>query len=165
MSDQGPVRGAVRRRRLDEDRGDLDAQAQLPLIPPSCFYIRPVGVPSDCRRSHARKDIIAMSRIPFIEARFLDTAEIRYALEECFEQFLLDIRSDKLRPKVTLAEETDDLDDETLPGLNEDPVPILKLGGNDRAYINRRVAHLLERRKSASGLDHLKKEDRDRLEC
>lgn len=106
-----------------------------------------------------------MSRIPFIEARFLDTAEIRYALEECFEQFLLDIRSDKLRPKVTLTEETDDLDDETLPGLNEDPVPILKLGGNDRAYINRRVACLLERRKSASGLDHLKKEDRDRLEC
>ncbi len=107
-----------------------------------------------------------MSRIPFIEARFFDPAETRYALEERFEPFLRDLRSGKLRPKTALANESNGLndDDDTLPSLDDDPVPIVKLGDGDQSRIKRRAARLLERRKSASGLDHLKKEDRDRLE-
>lgn len=107
-----------------------------------------------------------MSRIPFIEVRFFDPAETRYALEQRFERFLRDLRSGKLRPEADTAEEADypDDDENTLPSLDEAPVPILKLGGSDQSRIKRRAARLLERRKSASGLDHLKKEDRDRLE-
>lgn len=105
-----------------------------------------------------------MSRIPFIEARLFDPAETRYALEKRLERFLRDLRSGKLRPKATLVEEADDLDDneETLPSLDADP--IVKLGSNDHDRIKRRAIRLLERRKSASGPDHLKKEGRDRLE-
>ena len=107
-----------------------------------------------------------MSRIPFIEARFFDPTETHYVLEERFEHFLRGLRAGKLRPKAALAEDAGGLDDDkdTLPDLDDDPAPVVKLGGSDHARINRRVARLLERRKSASGLDHLKKEDRDRLE-
>lgn len=105
-----------------------------------------------------------MSRIPVIEARFFNPAETRHALEARFGQFLLALRCGKLRPKAAVAKEADGLDDdEARPGPNRNPLPLLKPGGNDRARIGRRAARLLERRKAASGLGHLKTEDRERL--
>ena len=107
-----------------------------------------------------------MSHIPFIEARFFDPAETRYTLEERFKCFLLDLRAGKLRSKRALTEEIDDIDaeDDDLPSFEVDPLVIHKLDGQDESRIRRRVAHILEGRKAASGLDHLKKEDRERLE-
>ena len=106
-----------------------------------------------------------MSHIPFIEARFFDPAETRYTLEERFRRYLLGLRAGKLRPKRALAEEIDDIDgDDDLPSFEVDSGVIHKLGGQDESRIRRRVARILERRKVASGLDHLKKDDRERLE-
>lgn len=107
-----------------------------------------------------------MSHIPFIEARFFDPAETRYTLEERFKCFLLDLRAGRLRPKRAIAEELADTDgdDDDLPSFEVDPLVIHKLGGPDESRIRRRVARILEGRKAASGLDHLKKDDRERLE-
>ena len=55
----------------------------------------------------------------------------------------------------------DDSDD---LGLEFDASEMVTLGEKDRRRIRRRVERLLERRKAASGLAHLKREERERLE-
>ena len=107
-----------------------------------------------------------MSHIPFIEARFFDPAETRYTLEERFRRYLLGLRAGRLRSKRALTEEIDDIDeeDDDLPSFEGDPGVIHKLGGQDESRIKRRVKRILECRKAASGLEHLKRDDRERLE-
>ncbi len=41
---------------------------------------------------------------------------------------------------------------------------IIRFSDDDEARIKRRVKRILERRKAASGLEHLKRDDRERLE-
>ncbi|MDF3606668.1 AAA family ATPase [Paracoccus sp. DMF-8] len=45
-----------------------------------------------------------------------------------------------------------------------DSMGIIRFSDNDDARIKRRVKRILERRKAASGLEHLKRDDRERLE-
>ncbi len=98
-------------------------------------------------------------RIPFIEACFFDPQETAYKLEERFERHLLKLRRRRLDPQAATADSEDD-DEDRKP----DPVfRLVKPGGNDEFGIRRRVTRLLERRKAASGLQHLKREDLERL--
>ncbi|WP_321366246.1 AAA family ATPase [uncultured Celeribacter sp.] len=91
-----------------------------------------------------------MSRIPFIEARFFDPNETRQVLERRFTRHLKHLR---LGNQIEQNEHAP-FEDSGAPGLHED----------DRRRIYRRVSSVLERRRVASGADHLNREDRERLE-
>lgn len=98
-----------------------------------------------------------MPRIPFIDARFFDATESRFVLEERFKIHLQKLRKAKQDGAYDLSEI-----------LGPDPDDIFStplIGTADTRKIGRRAKRLLERRNAASGLDHLKSEDRDRLQA
>ena len=95
-----------------------------------------------------------MSRIPFIEARFFDPEETVDVIGRRFAEHLRKLRS----PTLPSSEQVDD----AVNGESDEPYWILHT--EDTRAINRRTERILERRKLASGLSHLKREDRQRLE-
>lgn len=101
-----------------------------------------------------------MSSIPFIEARFFDPDETQIAPERRLSEHLRRMRAHDLPSAGSEKAAEDDGDD---LGLEFDSSEMVSLGEKDRRRIRRRVERLLERRKAASGLAHLKREERDRL--
>ena len=98
-----------------------------------------------------------MSRIPFIEARFFNPDETTYTLEKRFVQHLRDLRSRELPDTNAGAEYADS--SENAARLCHSTSP----SDQERARIKCRVDLLLERRKAASGIGHLTREQRERL--
>lgn len=96
-----------------------------------------------------------MTRIPFIEARFFDPDETRRAIED---RLVARLRRLHVADLLAPIPESDQDDGHTtcLP---------LALSDRDRRKISRRVRRLLELREAASGLRHLRRDDRDRLEA
>ena len=102
-----------------------------------------------------------MSTIPVIEARFFDPAEGRIELETRFMRRLRKLRCRRIRPDLPAP--PDEVD---TPGKipDADPMDFIRFSDDDEARIKRRVKRILECRKAASGLEHLKRDDRERLE-
>lgn len=97
-----------------------------------------------------------MSPITFIEARFFDPAETRAFLEGRFEMYLRRLRGRRRdMPPKHVEDGCDALPDRFWQ---------LKLSDDDCERIQLRVRRILELRKNASGLEHLKSDDRARLE-
>ncbi|MBD9529694.1 AAA family ATPase [Paracoccus sp. PAR01] len=96
-----------------------------------------------------------MTRIPFIEARFFDPDENQRAIEDRLVTRLRRLRVTDLSAPIPESDE----DDEHTPCL-----PIA-LSDRERRKISRRARRLLELREAASGLSHLRRDDRDRLEA
>ncbi|MDZ4312092.1 MAG: AAA family ATPase [Cypionkella sp.] len=102
-----------------------------------------------------------MTIIPFIEARFFDPKEDRFSLEDRFIRYLRNVRRKKMPPeRLVHFEGGDDVDSSSDAGI----LPSISLSDVDETRIRRRAERIIERRKSTSGLEHLKKEDRARLE-
>lgn len=95
-----------------------------------------------------------MTRIPFIEARFFDPHETQRVIEDRLVRHLRRLRVTDLA--VPIPESTEDDEYE--------PFPPLGLKDSDRRRINRRAKRLLDLREAASGLSHLKRDDRERLD-
>ena len=91
-----------------------------------------------------------MSRIPFIEARFFDPDETRIHIEHRLLNHQRKLREARL---MSLKSNPD------VGGADLD----LLIGEQTTRAITRRAKSLLERREAASGLSHLKREDRERL--
>lgn len=114
-----------------------------------------------------------MSRIPFIHARFLDPGESEYALARRLREHLKELRLKVMKQQAHEApteagEGTSDTGpsaDDPEPGddLGLDWLPPVELSRRDNQRIDRRAACLYKARMAASGLAHLKKEDRERL--
>ena len=102
-----------------------------------------------------------MSTIPFIEARFFDPKEDRIELETRLMRHLRKLRCRRIPPDLPAPPDEADTPGK-IPDL--DPMGIIRFSDNDEARIKRRVKRILERRKAASGLEHLKRDDRERLE-
>ncbi len=92
-----------------------------------------------------------MTRIPFVEARFFDPGETRHALECRFAEHLRKLRG--FRPDLGEDENHADGFEACEPDLDI----------RDMRRIQRHAKRVLASRESASGLDHLRKEDRERL--
>lgn len=100
-----------------------------------------------------------MSRIPFLEARFFDRSETRAVLEERLELHLHGLRQRSRRSGIEpVAAGTGDA------AIAPQPTEGCHLGAKDQLKVNRRARRILELREKASGLSHLRREDRDRLE-
>ncbi|MBV0892786.1 AAA family ATPase [Paracoccus sp. Z118] len=97
-----------------------------------------------------------MKRIPVIQARFFNPDETRVSLEMRFSDFLL--RRRRRNPDLPVANEKSD------DGLDADHSRRSELRRSDVTRIQRRAQFIIDRRQAASGLSHLKKEDRERLE-
>ncbi|MBD9529767.1 AAA family ATPase [Paracoccus sp. PAR01] len=95
-----------------------------------------------------------MTRIPFIEARFFDPHETQRMIEDRFVSHLRRRRVTDLSAPIPDSDE----EDEHAPSLP------LTLNDCDRRRISRRAKRLLELREAASGLSHLRRDDRERLE-
>lgn len=100
-----------------------------------------------------------MPRIPFIEANFADPGAGRFDIEHRLTTFLRKLRgagetgqgrAEDIRTDSSLPEDFDGVIDR----INE----------ADRTRIRRRAARIVERREAASGLTHLRREDRERLQ-
>lgn len=102
-----------------------------------------------------------MATIPFIEARFFDPSESRFELENRLRRHLRMLRVKKLPPSVLMPPE-DALDD--IDSFDPHLTGIIGITSDDDARIKRRVKRLQELRKAASGLEHLRSDDRTRLE-
>lgn len=102
-----------------------------------------------------------MSTIPFIEARFFDPSESRFELENRLRRHLRLLRCKKLPPSVLMPPD-DALDD--IDNFDPNLMGIIGITSDDDAHIKRRVKRLQEQRKAASGLEHLRSDDRTRLE-
>ncbi|RQP08207.1 MAG: AAA family ATPase [Paracoccus sp. BP8] len=102
-----------------------------------------------------------MSTIPFIEALFFDPKEGRIELETRLMRYLRKLRSKRMPPGLLAPPDEADTPGE-IPDV--DSTGIIRFSDNDDARIKRRVKRILERRKAASGLEHLKRDDRERLE-
>ncbi|WP_272833841.1 hypothetical protein [Paracoccus fistulariae] len=98
-----------------------------------------------------------MSRIPFIEARFFDPAQTRQTLEVRFTTHLRKLRDIDPVDAHDLSEVIDDNPETMLARPAISTADIRKIG--------RRTRRILERREAASGLRHLKSEDRERLQA
>ena len=94
-----------------------------------------------------------MTRIPFTDAQFPKRPMSRMAMEHHLLRRLHAMRAAK-KPELP-PDEDQEMKDEwrTPPGRD----------ATDDARIRRRVARLLEKREAASGLGHLKSEERERL--
>ena len=92
-----------------------------------------------------------MSRIPFIEARFFDADETQINIEHRLLNHQHKLRAARL---ISLTNNPD------LEGADPD----LLINEQTTRTITRRAKRLLERREAASGLSHLKRDDRERLE-
>ncbi|WP_024843878.1 AAA family ATPase [Paracoccus pantotrophus] len=101
------------------------------------------------------------STIPFIEARFFNPAEGRIELETRLMRHLRKLRCKRIPPHLPAPPHEADT-----PGVipDADLMGIIRFSDDDEARIKRRVKRILERRKAASGLEHLKRDDRERLE-
>ena len=103
-----------------------------------------------------------MSRTtPFIEARFFSASEGRIELDTRFKKHLRKLRCKRLPPEFLAPP---DEDDAACDRADVDPMDIIGISADDAARIQRRVKRILECRKAASGLEHLKSDDRERLE-
>lgn len=103
-----------------------------------------------------------MSKIPFVHARFPDSSESEKGLVIRLEKHLIKLR--KAKPSQVLEE--DELPAELKRYVTQDPGnarPSITYSDNRR--IERRASKLHKARLAASGLGHLKKEDRERLEA
>ena len=102
-----------------------------------------------------------MSSIPFIEARFFNPDEGRYELETRFKRHLRKLRCREIPPYLLAPiHDGEDVDERSDPDLSD----IIAISADDEARIKRMVRRILELRKAASGLEHLKRDDRERLE-
>lgn len=103
-----------------------------------------------------------MATIPFIiEARFFDPAEGRIELETRLMRHLRKLRCKRIPPNLLAPPDAADTPGE-IP--DADPMDFIRFSAEDEARIKRRVRRILELRKAASGLEHLKRDDRERLE-
>ncbi len=102
-----------------------------------------------------------MSTIPFIEALFFDPKEGRIELETRFMRHLRKLRCRRIPPDLPAPPDEIDAPSEI---SDADLMGIIRFSDDDEARIKRRVKRILERRKAASGLEHLKRDDRERLE-
>ncbi|RDD72586.1 AAA family ATPase [Paracoccus versutus] len=102
-----------------------------------------------------------MSTIPIIEARFFSANEGRIELETRFKKRLRKLRCKRIPPEFLAP--PDDVD-AACDRPDVDPMDIIGISADDAARIQRRVKRILECRKAASGLEHLKSDDRERLE-
>ena len=102
-----------------------------------------------------------MSTIPFIEARFFNPAEGRIEFETRLMRHLRKLRCKRISPDLLAPP-----DEADAPGKipDADLMGIIRFNDDDEARIKRRVKRLMECRKAASGLEHLKRDDRERLE-
>lgn len=98
-----------------------------------------------------------MPHIPFAEIRFFDPTETRLALETRFEGHLRRLRG--------LPAFSHDGSDEIVDRLKEPNDQRLTLGRDEMHKIRRRVSRLLDRRSAASGMSHLRREDREKIEA
>jgi hypothetical protein len=98
---------------------------------------------------------LKMSTIAFTEARFFNPLETRYAVERRFSEHLEKLRRTRKSASGAGAAQLSDEAGFQLPDL---------LSDHDDGRIQRRAHRLMERREAATGLSHLKKEDRARLE-
>ena len=102
-----------------------------------------------------------MSNIPFIEARFFAANQGRFELETHFKKHLRRLRRRRIPPGFPdpngIAGDLEDIPD-------PDPMGITGVSYDEEARIRRRVNLLIERRKVASNLEHLKSDERARLE-
>lgn len=101
------------------------------------------------------------STIPFIEARFFSASEGRIEIETRFMRHLRKLRCRRIPPDLLAPP-----DEIEPPGeiSDADLMGFIRFSPDDEARIKRRVKRILERRKAASGLEHLKSDDRARLE-
>lgn len=99
-----------------------------------------------------------MSRIPFIEASLADPHDDRSAIEIRLIDFLRRLRDGGETREAPVEEQTEQ---------PERPGDLSYRTGNltdqDHKRIRTRVARLIARREAATGLSHLKREDRDHL--
>ncbi|ADO44321.1 ATP-dependent Lon protease (plasmid) [Ketogulonicigenium vulgare Y25] len=102
-----------------------------------------------------------MSTIPFIEARFFNPAEGRIELETRLMRHLRKLRCKRIPPDLPAPPDEADAPGEI---SDADLMGIIRFSDDDEARIKRRVRRILELRKAASGLEHLKSDDRARLE-
>ena len=101
------------------------------------------------------------STIPVIEACFFSASEGRIELQTRFMRHLRKLRCKRLPPSLLAPPDEIDAPGE-IPDV--DPMGIIRFSDDDEARIKRRVNRIIERRKAASGLEHLKRDDRERLE-
>ncbi|MDF3606606.1 hypothetical protein PE067_10890 [Paracoccus sp. DMF-8] len=94
-----------------------------------------------------------MSTIPFIEGRL--------ELEARLARHLHRLRRRRTRPDLPASPDEVDAPGEI---SDADLMGIIRFSDDDEARIKRRVKRILECRKAASGLEHLKRDDRERLE-
>ncbi|WP_417673998.1 AAA family ATPase [Pseudodonghicola sp.] len=105
-----------------------------------------------------------MPRIPFIHARFPDPKDTERALVERLQDHLRGLRSQRRRrPEDGADAEPTDAPAGDAYKLDLDRDIWGELTASDRARIDRRAACLHKARMAATGLAHLKKEDRERL--
>lgn len=97
-----------------------------------------------------------MPRIPFIDARFFDPAESHHGLEDRFQRHLQKLRDAS----------ADGTHDQAENGVS-DPEGMFSgppISAADRRKIGHRTKRPLQRRDAASGLGHMKADDRARLQ-
>ncbi|AGT07404.1 AAA family ATPase [Paracoccus aminophilus] len=97
-----------------------------------------------------------MPHFPFAEIRIFDPSETRVTLEDRLENHLRRLRG---YPDIDDAKA-----DEAFANLAAKHRPDASSTFQDSKKIQRRVSRLLDRRNAASGLSHLKREDRERIE-
>lgn len=110
-----------------------------------------------------------MSRLPFIHARFPDPAETERALALRLQRHLIKLRAasceadppDQAEPPPG---ESNPSDPASLDDLEEPANPHVRLTNDDVRRLERRAARLFKARMAATGLSHLKKDERERLE-
>lgn len=96
-----------------------------------------------------------MHRIPFIDARFFDPAETRRTPEDALRGTCINCGTPR-RARTTIA-----LTPCGSAAKACSPAP--RFDEADHRKIGRRAKRLIERREAASGLGHLRSEDRERL--
>ena len=97
-----------------------------------------------------------MSRIPLIQARFFPATDTPERLEKRFVRHLRQLRAGL----PTGAPQSDLME---LPEEQREAITSVHVSHIDRNRIKRRVETLIQRRQGATGLAHLRKEDRERL--
>ena len=95
-----------------------------------------------------------MTRIPFIEARFFDPDETQHVIEDRLVARLRRLRVADISAPIPESDVND----------KHAPCRPLALSDRERRKISRRAKRLLELREAASGLSHLRRDDRERLD-
>ncbi|OYU37709.1 MAG: AAA family ATPase [Pseudorhodobacter sp. PARRP1] len=108
-----------------------------------------------------------MTRIPFIEARFFDPAETLPQLETRLHSHLSRLRWKRFEQGVVFDQDAaPDVDGEARAQDKEaSAAEYGAVRAADRNKIYRRAKQLVARREASSGLAHLKKEDREKIEA